>query len=90
MKFHAGDFSLDNAPWTGRPVEVHSDQIETLPKNNQCHAPWEIPGVLKISKSIATGISVTQVKVTVVSKNENCVLFYRKKLTDFLGNPILS
>ena len=24
------DFSLDNAPWSGRPVEVDSDQIETL------------------------------------------------------------
>ena len=27
-KFHAGDFSLDDAPWAGRPVEVDSDQIE--------------------------------------------------------------
>ena len=27
-KFCAGDFSLDIAPWPGRPVEV--DQIETL------------------------------------------------------------
>ena len=30
MKFCAGDFLLDNAPWSGRPVEVDSDQIETL------------------------------------------------------------
>ena len=29
-KFHAGDFSLDDAPRSGRPVEVDSDQIETL------------------------------------------------------------
>ena len=29
-KFHAGDFSLDDAPQSGRPVEVDSDQIETL------------------------------------------------------------
>ena len=29
-KFHAGDFSLDDAPWSGRPVQVDSDQIETL------------------------------------------------------------
>ena len=50
--FCAGDCLLDDAPRLGRPVEVDSDQIETLPKNNQCHAPWEIPGVLKISKSI--------------------------------------
>ena len=29
-KFHAEDFSLDNAPWSGRPVEVDSDQMETF------------------------------------------------------------
>ena len=29
-KFCARDFSLDYAPWSGRPVEVASDQIETL------------------------------------------------------------
>ena len=29
-KFHSGDFSLDDAPWSPRPVEVDSDQIETL------------------------------------------------------------
>ena len=27
--FHAGNFSLDNAPWLGRPVEVGINQIET-------------------------------------------------------------
>ena len=27
---HAGDFSLDDAPWSSRPDEVHSEQIETL------------------------------------------------------------
>ena len=34
-KFHAGDFSLDNAPRSGRPVEIDSNQIETLTENNQ-------------------------------------------------------
>ena len=34
-KFCAGDFSLDDTPWSGRPVEVDSDQIETLIENNQ-------------------------------------------------------
>ena len=34
-KFYAGDFSLDHAPWSGRSVEVDSDQIKTLFKNNQ-------------------------------------------------------
>ena len=32
-KFHAGDFSLDNAPRLGRPVEADSDQIRTLTEN---------------------------------------------------------
>ena len=35
-KFHAGDFSLDDAPWSCRLVEVDSDQIEMLIENNQC------------------------------------------------------
>ena len=29
-EFHVGDFSLDDAPPSGRPVEADSDQIETL------------------------------------------------------------
>ena len=33
-KFRAGDFSLDDAPWSGSPVEVDSNQIETLIENN--------------------------------------------------------
>ena len=36
-KFHAGDFSLDDAPRLDRPVEVDSDQTETLIENNQCY-----------------------------------------------------
>ena len=34
-KFHARYFSLDNAPRPGRPVEVDSNQIETLIENDQ-------------------------------------------------------
>ena len=34
-KFHAGNFSLDDAPQSGRPTEVDSNQIETLIENNQ-------------------------------------------------------
>ena len=29
VNFHARDFSLDNAPRLGRPVEVDSNKIET-------------------------------------------------------------
>ena len=35
VRFHAGDFSLDDAPWSGRPFEVDSDQIKTLDDYNQ-------------------------------------------------------
>ena len=41
-KFHAGDFALDGAPWSGRPVEVDSDQIETLIENSQHYTMREI------------------------------------------------
>ena len=30
VKFHAGDFLQDNAPWSSGPVEVDSDHIETF------------------------------------------------------------
>ena len=50
-KFHDGDFSLDDAPESGRPVEVDSDQIETLIKNNQRYTTREIADILKIPNS---------------------------------------
>ena len=34
VKFRAGDFPRDNAPRSGRPVEVDNYQIETLRKIN--------------------------------------------------------
>ena len=34
VKFHAGDFLLHNAPWSGRPVEVDSDEMKTLIESN--------------------------------------------------------
>ena len=39
-KFHAGNFSLDDAPQSGRPVEVDSNQIKTLIENNQCYISY--------------------------------------------------
>ena len=50
-KFRAGESSLDDAPRSGRPVEVDSYQIETLIKNNQHYTMWEIADILKMSKS---------------------------------------
>ena len=29
-KFHAGDFSLDDVPWSDRPVEDDRDETETF------------------------------------------------------------
>ena len=42
---------LDDAPQSGRPVEVDSDQIETLTENNQRYTTREIADILKIPKS---------------------------------------
>ena len=52
-KFCAGDCSLKDAPRSGRPIEVDSDQIETLIENNQCYTTREVADILKISKSSA-------------------------------------
>ena len=46
-KLCAGDFSLDDAPRSGRPVEVDSDQIKTLTENNQRYTTWEIEDISK-------------------------------------------
>ena len=40
-KFPAGDFSMDDAPRLGRPVEVDGNQVETLVENDQCYTTWE-------------------------------------------------
>ena len=50
MKFHAGEFFLGDAPQSGRPVEVDSDQIKMLIENNQHYTTQEIADILKISK----------------------------------------
>ena len=43
--------SLDDHQWSYRPVEVFSDQIETLIENSQHCILWEIANIFKISKS---------------------------------------
>ena len=47
VKYHAGGFLLDDAPWSGRPVGADSDQIETLTENNQCYTTQETGTYLK-------------------------------------------
>ena len=52
VKFCVGDFSLEDALWLDRLVEVDSDQFETLTENNEYHTMWEIADIPKVSKSI--------------------------------------
>ena len=64
-------------PWSGRPGEVDSDQIEMLIENNKRYTTWEIADVLEISKSI------------VIGENEKCVFYFMEKTkTVFLANQI--
>ena len=66
-KFHAGGFSLDDAPLSWRPVEVDKNQTKTLIENNQCSTMWELANILKISKTIR-----------LLVKMKMYLLFYRK------------
>ena len=50
---HARDFSLDDASWWGRPVEVDANQSEILIENNLCYTMWKRAYILKIPKSSA-------------------------------------
>ena len=74
--FHAGGFSLDDAPQSGRPVEVDNDKIETLIEKNQHCTMWEIANILKISKST---------KLLVTMKNVSFILW--KKPYELFGQP---
>ena len=56
----------------GKPVEVDSDQIETLIENNQGYAMWETDNILKMSKSIK-----------LLVKMKKCVLSYGKNKWTF-------
>ena len=76
LKFCAWDFLLDNASWLGRTVEVDSNQIETLIKNNQHYTMREIDDILKN----------IQIKKVIV-ENEKCLLFSGKKHTNFFCQP---
>ena len=44
---------MEDAPRSGRPAEVDSDQIKTITESNQRYTMREIAGILKISKSSA-------------------------------------
>ena len=63
-KFCAGDIFLDNTLQSSRPVEVDSDQIETLIENDQCYVMQKIADILKISKSIKLLVKMKNVSFT--------------------------
>ena len=67
MEFHAGDFLLDKEPQSGRPVEVDSNQIETLIENNHCHTTWDSRHTQNIQINKVTG-----------ENGKLCLLFYGK------------
>ena len=75
-KLHARDFFLDDAPWLGRPVEVDSNQIETLFENNQLYHVGDSRHTQNIQIN------------NVIGENEKCLLFYGINYMDFLSNPI--
>ena len=64
VKFQAGDFSLNN---DARPVEVDSNQIETLTENNQCSTMWEIADCQTIQVN------------KVIGENEKRVFYFTEK-----------
>ena len=66
--FCARDFSLHDAPQSGRPVEVDSDQTDTLIENNQCCTTWEVVDILKISKSRKLLVKMKNVPFTLWKK----------------------
>ena len=72
MKFCAGDFSLNDAPWSGRPVEVDSNQIKTLVEDKQHYTTREVANILEISKSI---------KLLLKMKNVSFILREKTKQT---------
>ena len=76
VTFCAGDFLLNDAPWSSGPVEVDSNQIKTSIENNQCYTTQEIANIFKISKSI---------KLLVKMKNMSFIL--QKKTYRLYGHP---
>ena len=54
--------------WSGRPVEVANDQIETSIESNQLYTTWKIADILKISKSTKLLVKMKHVSFTLQEK----------------------
>ena len=52
VKFHAGDFLLDDAPQLGRPVEADNDQIKTLTENDQSYTTQKVADISKFPNQV--------------------------------------
>ena len=70
--FYVGGFSLDDTPQSGRPVEVDSNQIETLIENDQHYTMHKIANILKMSRSI---------QLLMKMKNVSFILWKKTKLS---------
>ena len=61
VKFRAEDFSLDDAPRSGKPDEVDSDEIQTFIENEQHSTMRKTADILKISKSTKLLVKIKNV-----------------------------
>ena len=66
--FPAGDCLLDDAPWSGRPGAVDSNQTETLTENHQCYTT---AGDSRHTPNIPIN--------KVIGENERCVFYFTEK-----------
>ena len=68
VKFHAGDLSLDRAPWSGRPVEVDSNQMDISVVKNRCYTTHMTANIFKISSSIKLLVKMKNVSFILQKK----------------------
>jgi histone-lysine N-methyltransferase SETMAR len=73
-RFCAGNFDLDDAPRSGRPVEVDDDQIKTLIENNPRYTTRVIAEILQISQ---TAVAEQLHKLGYASRLDVCDSLYK-------------
>jgi histone-lysine N-methyltransferase SETMAR len=78
-RFRAGNFYLDDAPRSGRPVEVDDDQIKTLIENNPRYTTRIIAEILKISQ---TAVADQLHKLGYASRLDVCDSHYKRNEND--------
>jgi transposase len=78
-RFRAGNVDLDDAPRSGRPVEVDDDQIKTLTENNSPYTTQVISEILKISQ---TAVVEQLLKLEYASRPSVCDSLYKWNQND--------